>query len=130
MSELILQKPAFGRFVAAGAAAGAASALLNSAYFLAHRALTGLRVSEPTLASIVLSSLFPSILGALGYALLSRFTRHATPLFVSVTTAITVASFASALESTLPSGDVKPGCFDALVMPMHLVVGALAVVLI
>jgi hypothetical protein len=46
------------------------------------------------------------------------------------TLGITAASLLPGLSATLPDGMPKPPCFDALVLPMHVVVGALAAWLI
>jgi len=130
MADVAAARPALVRFLAGGAVAGAVSALVNGVYFAVYRAATGIQSKEPTLGSIALSSLFPSLLGALCYGLLARWTGKATAIFTAVTCAITLATFESVFRTTLPDGTLKPAGFDALVMPMHLVVGALAVVII
>lgn len=121
---------ALGRFLYGGAVAGALSALVNAAYFLGYRAVTDIRVHMPTLGSIALASLLPSLLAAFGFYTLTRLTRRATLLFVLITSAITLASFESMFRPTLPDGSLKPYCFDLLVMPMHALVGVAAAWLI
>jgi hypothetical protein len=116
--------------VSAGAAAGLLSALINGAYFAAHLIFSGSSFAEPSWLSVTLSSFFPSVLGGAGYALLSRFTRRARPLFVAITSAIVILSFESVFRDTLPDGSVKPPGFDLLVMPMHVVVGLVAILLV
>jgi hypothetical protein len=130
IADFAAETPALRRFLGGGVVAGGASALVNSVYFLVYRAATGIQLTEPTLGSIALSSLFPSLLGALGYGVLARWTRKATAVFTALTCAITLASFESVFRDTLPDGTLKPVGFDALVMPMHLVVGTLAVVIV
>lgn len=129
-SEVAIGRPFLARFLWGGVVAGFASALVNSSYFVAYRWATGFQGAVPTLGSVVLSSLFPPVLAGLGYGVLSRFTKRATLVFVSLTCAITLATFESMLRTTLPDGTLKPVGFDALVMPMHVMVGALAALFI
>jgi hypothetical protein len=124
------QKLAWQAAVLGGAAAGSLSALINATYFLAFRAGTGFSGAEPSLGSVTLSSLLPSILAGFGYALLQRLTPHSRVWFVLLTALITLGSFAGVFQETLPSGALKPAGFDQLVMPMHVVVGFLAAWLI
>jgi hypothetical protein len=124
------EKPEIGRFLSAGAATGLLSALLNSAYFLVFRAATGFAGVDPTLGSIVAASLFPTLLGALGCYALARLTPRAPLFFAIVTALITLGSFEGALHPTLADGSLKPAGFDLLVMPMHVVVGSLAALLV
>lgn len=130
MSDAIVAQPLLTRFLWGGAVAGFAGAFVNSIYFVAYRAATGFEGAEPTLGSVMLSSLFPPVLAGLGYGVLSRFTQRATLIFVVLTCAITLATFESILRTTLPDGSLKPAGFDALVMPMHVVVGGLAALII
>ena len=122
--------PVLTPFLRGGALAGLAGALVNSIYFVAYGSATRFEGAEPTLGSVVLSSLFPPVLAALAYGVLSRLTKHATLVFVLLTCAITLATFQSVFSTTLPNGTLKPGGFDALVMPMHVVVGGLAALII
>jgi hypothetical protein len=124
------EKPQLRRLLWGGALAGATSALVNSLYFLAYRALTGIQVQEPSVGSISVSSLLPCLLAALGYFALSRLTERVSSIFVAVTLAITLASFESVFRDTLPAGTLKPAGFDGLVLPMHAAVGMAAALLI
>jgi hypothetical protein len=109
-----------------GTVVGSASALVNALYFLGFCSLTG-SFSHPTsLSSVALSSLLPSVLGGLGYGALTWFSTRAGALFAAVTATITLLSFAQLFQDTLPGGVLKPPGFDALVLPMHVVVGSLA----
>ena len=130
MSDAATGRPLLRRFLRGGAVAGLAGALVNSIYFVAYGSATGFEGAEPTLGSVVLSSLFPPVLAALGYGVLSRLTKHATLVFVLLTCAITLATFHSVFSTALPNGALKPAGFDALVMPMHVVVGGLAALII
>jgi len=116
--------------VSAGAAAGLLSALINGLYFAVYLAFSGSSFAEPSWLSVTLSSFFPSVLGGAGYAVLSRFSARARPLFVAVTSTIVILSFESAFRDTLPDGSAKPAGFDLLVMPMHVVVGLVAILLV
>ena len=126
----MLSGPTLVAFLRGGAIAGTASAAVNGLYFAAYRIITGIQVTATSFGSIAVSSLLPTLLGALGYFALSRFSSRATVLFVAVTTLITVGSFAGVLQDSLPGGAPKPPGFDALVMPMHVVVGAMAALLL
>jgi hypothetical protein len=130
MSEAGAQSPLLRRFLWAGTISGGAGALVNAVYFVGYRAATAYAGAEPTVGSTIVASLLPPVLAGLGYWLLSRFTRHATPIFVALTWAITLATFESLLHETLSDGSLKPAGFDALVLPMHVVVGGLAALII
>ena len=119
-----------GRSLRAGLVAGVVSAAVNSLYFAAYRAATGIAVREPSLLSIGYSSVLPCLLAALGHLALSRLTNRATTLFVITTAIVTAYSFEGLFRSTLPDGTPKPTGFDGLVMPMHVVVGGAAALLI
>jgi hypothetical protein len=114
----------------AGAIAGVAAAALNALWFAAYGAVTGIEFSQPTYGSIGVSSVLPVLLGAIGFHVLGRLTPRATSIFAATTGLITLASFAGILQDALPDGTPKPAGFDALVMPMHVVVGAMAAVLL
>ena len=116
----------FGPTLYGGFAAGVASALVNDVYAFVYRATTGFDALHPTYGSITVSSIFPSVLAAMGYFALTRFTRHAAAVLGVVTAAVTLFSFQTAFGATLPDGSPKPPGFDALTMPMHVVVGAIA----
>jgi hypothetical protein len=110
----------------AGLMAGVAAAIINAAYYLVYGALTARQYAETGAFGIALSSIIPPLLGAASALVLSRFTRRAGTVFAVVTLGITAASLLPGLSSTLPDGTPKPACFDGLVLPMHVVVGALA----
>jgi len=124
------EKPELGRFFMAGLAAGSASALVNSIYFVAFRGMTGFHGDHPSFGSIVAASVLPTLLGALGCYALARLTPRAPLVFAIVTALITLGSFEGALHPALPDGSLKPAGFDLLVMPMHVVVGLTAALLV
>jgi hypothetical protein len=109
-----------------GTVAGSASALVNALYFVGFCSLTGSFSYPTSLTSVALSSLLPSVLGGIGYGALTWFSTRANALFAAVTGVITVLSFAQLFQDTLPGGMLKPPGFDALVLPMHVVVGLVA----
>jgi hypothetical protein len=123
-------RPALSDALRAGVMIGVAAAGLNAVWFASFRAATGIEVTQPTYGSIGVSSLLPVLLGAIGYHVLRRLTPRATPIFATTTALITIASFAGILQDTLPDGTPKPAAFDVLVMPMHVVVGVTAAVLL
>jgi hypothetical protein len=123
-------RPTLTRTLRAGAVTGVAAAALNALWFAAYGAVSGIEFSQPTYGSIGASSILPVLLGAIGFHILGRLTPRATSIFAITTGLITVASFAGILRDALPDGTPKPAGFDALVMPMHVVVGAMAAILL
>lgn len=116
--------------LARGLVAGLVSGGFNLLYFFVYLAATDLVVRQPTWGSVSVSSLVPCLLAALGYAWLARRSERADTYYAVIVGAVVVASFAGMLRATLPDGSVKPAGFDGLVMPMHVVVGLAAVILI
>jgi drug/metabolite transporter (DMT)-like permease len=121
----LIHKPAF-RVLAAGAAAGAASAVVNGLYFALYQSAVGREYPQTGLGSIVVSSLLPSLLGAAAAFGLSRYTPKAGGIFAVVALGITALSLLAAWSPSLADGTLKPPGFDTLVLPMHVVVGAAA----
>lgn len=116
--------------LARGFVAGVLAGGCNLVYFFVYLAATGLQAREPTWASVAVSSLVPCLLAAAGYAWLARRSERARAYFGLVVGAIVVASFAGIFQATLPDGSLKPAGFDGLVMPMHVVVGLAAALVI
>jgi hypothetical protein len=123
-------KPSFDSALGGGVVAGFAAAAVNDTYAFGYRTLTAFDFGHPTYGSITASSIVPCVLAAAGYFALTRFTRHAAGILGAVTALVTIGSFAGAFQATLPDGSEKPPGFDALVMPMHVVVGVLAALVI
>ena len=113
-----------------GLVAGLVSGGFNLLYFFGYLAATDLLVRQPTWGSVSMSSLVPCLLASLGYAWLTRRSERADTYFAIVVGVVVLASFAGMLQTTLPDGSPKPAGFDGLVMPMHVVVGMAAVLLI
>ena len=124
------KSPEFQLVLAGGLVAGVLSAASNDLYALVYRTATGFDFLHPSYGSITVSSVAPSLLAAAGYYALTRFTRHAARLLALVTALVTLFSFEGALHATLPDGSAKPPGFDALTLPMHVVVGAVAALFI
>ena len=116
--------------IAAGAAAGVLGTVVNGLYFVGFQLLAHQRYPQTGFGSIAVSSLAPPMLGAVAALALSRFTPKAGAIFAAVALCVTVLSFAQVLSPTLSRGVAKPPGFDALVLPMHVVVGATAAWLI
>jgi uncharacterized membrane protein YeaQ/YmgE (transglycosylase-associated protein family) len=100
--------------------------LVNGVYFAVYQAAVGHEYPQTGLGSVVMSSLLPSLLGAAAALALSRYTPKAGAIFATVTLGITGLSLLAALSPDLAHGVPKPPGFDALVLPMHVVVGAVA----
>jgi hypothetical protein len=125
-----MNKPELSSILLDGVVAGVSSAALNALYFFVYPVLTGFRAQQPTLFSVVSSSALPLLVAAAGYFVLSRLTNQAATACVVVTLAVTVLSFEGVFRDVLPDGTSKPAGFDGLVIPMHVVVGAAAVLLL
>lgn len=122
--------PGYLEYFVRGLTAGVVSAGFNLLYFFVYVGVTRVSVREPTWASIAVSSLVPCLLAAAGYAWLARRTPRAGVYFWLLVGAIVVASFEGIFRTTLPDGSLKPAGFDGLVMPMHVVVGLTAALVI
>ena len=122
--------PAGIELLARGLVAGLVSGGFNLLYFFVYLSVTDLVVHQPTWGSVSVSSLVPCLLGALGYSWLARRSERAESYFAVVVGAVVIASFAGIFQATLPDGSLKPVGFDGLVMPMHVVVGLAAALLI
>jgi hypothetical protein len=133
MAPKFTETPQFGSVLLGGLFAGSVAAALNGLYTVAFRVATGFDFLHPTYASIAISSIAPSVLAAAGYFALTRIdrlARRAGFVLAVITAAITLYSFEGVFRATLPDGSPKPSGFDALTLPMHVVVGFLAAFII
>src|SRR5688572_23610949 len=96
-----MNKPELESVLLAGVVAGVSSAALNALYFFAYPILTGFRAEEPTLVSVVSSSVLPLLVAAVGYFVLARLTRQAAIVCIVLTLAVTVLSFEGIFRDVL-----------------------------
>ena len=114
-----------GMLAAAGAAAG------NLAWRNAYPGLTGYPIPElidPT--SVVVASVLSVLLAAGVYLLLSRGFAIATPLYVLGCLITAAVSCVAPMTPVLPDGNPVPPGFPLLTIPMHVIAGLMAAVIV
>ncbi len=115
----------------AGLLAGVIIAVLNNLYNLFCG--TVLYISAPNVihaGSVTGSSMVPALLAGLCYYLLARFTRRPGLIFAVVVVVFTLLSMSGPLQPVLPDGSPAPAGFAVLTGPMHLVAGAVMLLVI
>jgi hypothetical protein len=133
LKQTRLQAAGIGRHLAAGLLAGTAALILNNIIYLIMTAIGGFDWDLLTAASIVLASLLPNLIAALAFFGLTRFTQRARLL-------LTVGVIAFVLVSVLPhlgigpppspALEALPDGFDLVTIPLHIVFGLTAIVII
>ncbi len=115
----------------AGLLAGVIIALLNNLYNLFCGAV--LDISAPGVihvGSVTGSSVVPAVLAGVFYYLLARFTRRPGLIFTVVVVVFTLLSMGGPLQPVLPDGSPAPAGFATLTVPMHLIAGAVMLLVI
>ncbi len=125
-------RPALGPwpYVTAGLLAGLAAALLNIVIYLVVAGAGGHGLELVVVGSILVASLLPNLLAALLYFILSRLTRHARPLLTLAVAAFVVVSVLPHLgigPAPSPALAALPAGFDLVTIPLHLVFGLTAI---
>jgi len=124
-------KPPITRFVLGGLIAGIAAAVVNNIYHMIYSSATGISIPQyVNVGSVTGGSVILLLVASIAYFVLSRFTAKAKLIFVAGTLILTVVSFAAPLGSTLPDGTPTPEGFAGITLPMHIIAGLAAVVLI
>ena len=119
------------RYALGGMLAAAAAAVSNLAWRNAYSGLTGYPLPDlidPT--SVVLASVLAVLLAAGVYLLLSRGMAIATPLYVLGCLTTAAVSCVATLTPVLPDGNPVPPGFPLLTIPMHLIAGLIAAVVV
>jgi hypothetical protein len=119
------------RYVVGGLVAAAGAAAANLAWRDAYPGLTGYPV--PALidpASVTLASSLSVLLAAGVYLLLSRGFTIATPLYVFGCLTTAAVTCVAPLTPVLPDGMPVPPGFPLLTIPMHLIAGVMAAVVV
>ena len=119
------------RYAAGGALAAMLAAAANLAWRSAYPGLTGYPLPsamDPT--PVVLASVLSVVLAAGVYLLLSRGFTIATPLYVVGCVATAIASCIAVLTPVMPDGTPPPPGFPLLAIPMHLIAGVIAAVVV
>jgi hypothetical protein len=126
-----LSRVSLKKALVAGLLAGVIIALLNNLYNLFCGAVLG--ISAPGVihvGSVTGSSVVPALLAGVFYYLLARFTRRPGLIFTVVIVVCTLLSMGGPLQPVLPDGSPAPAGFATLTMPMHLVAGAVMLLVI
>ncbi len=126
-----LKRISFKKALVAGLLAGVVIALLNNLYNLFCGAV--LDISAPNVihvGSVMGSSVVPALLAGVFYYLLARFTRRPGLIFNVVVVVFTLLSMGGPLQPTLPDGSPVPAGFTTLTVPMHLIAGAVMLLVI
>lgn len=115
------------RFVIGGMVAAAGASAANLAWRRAYPEVTGYplpQIIDPS--SVVLASVLSVLLAAGVYLLLSRGFTIATPLYVLGCLFSAGASCIASFTPMLPDGSPTPPGFPLLTMPMHMMAGLMA----
>jgi hypothetical protein len=110
-----------------GAIAGLIAAGLNNIWSLIANAL-GATIPAGFILAIILSSIFPLLIGALLFFVFVRFIPKGKLVWIGLSIAFLLFSFYPVFSTPqLPDGTVLDDTFPLLVGPMHLISGFLAV---
>jgi hypothetical protein len=112
------------RVLAAGAISGIVSAVIANIYHVIQSNLSATSYTELNLVSITMASLVTNLVGGQVYLGLSRISTRGTTIFIALGIGLAVLSSVPQLIQPLYPG------FAAASIPLHLLVGAVAVVLI
>jgi hypothetical protein len=127
------QAAGIGRHLAAGLLAGTAAFILNNIIYLIMTAIGGFDWDLLTAASIVLASLLPNLIAALVFFGLTRFTKRARLLLtvgVIVFVLVSVLPHLGIGPPPSPALEALPDGFDLVTIPLHIVFGLTAIVII
>ncbi len=118
-------------FLIAGLKAGIISLILNNIYYFVFNSSSAIDYSEIiTYGSTSGASIIITIIGAIFYFLISRFTDKSTLIFQIVGGLFAIVSCAGAFGETLQDGSPMPVDFAYLSVPMHIITGFIAITLI
>jgi hypothetical protein len=112
------------RVLTAGAISGIVSAVIANIYHAIQSNLSATSYTELNPVSITMASIVPNLIGGLAYLGLSRVSSRATTIFIALGLGFAVLSNIPQLIQPLHPG------FAAASIPLHLIVGVVAVVLI
>ena len=117
----------FLKVLKGGAIAGLIGAGLNSIWSLIANAL-GATIPPGFILTIIISSVFPLLVGAIIYFVISRFIPKGKLVWIGLSIVFLLFSFYPVFSTPqLPDGTVLDETFPLLVGPMHLISGFLAI---
>jgi len=119
-------------FLIGGIIAGAMAASFNTLYAFWFPILTNYSVPQDLINydTVALTSFFPICVGSILYYLISRFINRATILYITAAITLSVLCLIRAFSPVLPNGHVPPDGFTTLTLPMHVVAGLIAVLVV
>ena len=121
----------FREIFTAGLVAGLLAVLLNNFYSYLYTAFTGFRLPELIhIGTVTLASFFSCLLAAIFYFVLAQYTKFPKAAFMTVGGIFMLVSLLGPLTATLPDGSQVPSGFAGLTMPMHLITGICAIIVI
>ena len=119
------QKPTFVQALKGGVIAGAIAAALNLVWNFIAQSMG----SEPPpnfQMGVIMASIFPLLIGAIFFFLLTKFTAKGKMIFLIISGVFTLLSLFGTMQPTMPDGTATPEGFMFLAMPMHLIAGGMA----
>ena len=117
----------FVKALKGGIIAGVIGATLNSIWSFIAQSMGSVPPPGFPIA-IILSSIFPVLIGSVLYFFLEKYTAKGQLIFTIIGVLFTVVSFYPTItSSTLPDGTVVGEGFTLLTLPMHIISGALAI---
>ncbi|MEE2743810.1 MAG: DUF6069 family protein [Bdellovibrionota bacterium] len=125
------KEPKVGKFLLGGLLAGFLGALVNNIYSFLYTSITGFSIPKVIhVGSITSASILLVVISSLFYFLLEKFTSKARLIYIIVGVIFLILSFLGPLSSHLPDGTPTPEGFAGLALPMHIISGLLAFILI
>ena len=123
--------PKIGKFFLGGLLAGILGALVNNIYSFLYTSITGFSIPKIIhLGSITSASILLVVVSSLFYFVLAKFSSKAKLIYIIVGIIFMIFSFWAPLSSHLPDGTPTPEGFAGLTLPMHVISGLLAFILI
>jgi hypothetical protein len=131
MNTLAHTKHGIKTFLTGALISGIIGAILNNVYALFYSSATGFSLPEViNVVSITMASILPVLVGGLLYFGLSRFTPKATLIFIMAGILFTLVSLAGPMQPQLADGTPTPEGFAGLTIPMHIISGAVALLVL
>ena len=131
MNLLEKQHPDFVKTMNTGILTGLAAVLINNAYFMAFYQNTSFNLLDHVnMFAITLASLFPCLIGALIYYGLTYYSEYPKVVYTVSGCVFLILSLLAPFSVFMPDGSPIPPGFRELTLPMHLVTGVLALLVI
>ncbi len=119
------QKPTFTQALKGGLISGAIAAPLNLVWNFVAQSL-GSMAPPNFIFGVIMSSLFPLLIGAILYFLLVKYSNIGKMIFLVVSGVFTLVSLYGPMQPVMPDGSTAQQGFPLLTIPMHLIAGGMA----